>query len=417
MSSFKMLHTSDWHLGCRLMNKDRDEEQEEVLNWLIKTVEHEKISLLIVAGDVFDTGAPANSARRLYYGFLRKLILTGCEHVVIVGGNHDSPSMIEAPKEILELLNIYVIGAAFSDSDGNIDYTKEIVEIRNDKNELQAVVGAVPFLRDRDIMKAIAGQSYDDRITMMREGIREHYNRIAELLNEYKDVPRISAGHLFDKNTILSGNALRQEGENDIHIGNLAQVDMSSFNDSFSYIALGHIHKPQSLGKFENVRYSGSLIQMSFSEREDKKTVTLVDFSNGSISEIKQLEVSETRKIMRFKGTVSEINAAIGIFKNTCSRECWCELVLTESASKQDLDEIKEIAKEREIEVLKYGFDIPLSNQSVLNERTAGKTLEDLTVDEIFDLKCIEDSLTIEESDEVKKTFTELKSFINNPNE
>jgi exonuclease SbcD len=417
MSSFKILHTSDWHLGCRLLNKDRDAEQEDMLSWLIKIVEEQKINLLIVAGDIFDTGAPANSARRLYYSFLRNLIRTGCEHVVIVGGNHDSPSMLEAPKEILELLHIHVTGAAFADEDGSIDYSKEIVEIRDDKNELKAVLGSVPFLRDRDIMKAIAGQSYDDRITTMREGLKEHYNKIAELLKEYKDIPRIVTGHLFAEKTILPGNALRQEGENDIHIGNLAQVDMSLFQDMFTYIALGHIHKSQALGNAENVRYSGSLIPMSFSEREDKKTVTVIDFDQENIEGINLIEVPETRKIHRFSGTVSLVKAEVSTYINPFEREAWGELLFTESASKQDVEEIKEIAKERKLEILKYGFEIPSANPELLNEKTAGKTLEDITVDEIFELKCIEDNLTPEKAEEVKKTFTELKSMINNPKE
>jgi len=417
MASFKILHSSDWHLGCRLMNKERDEEQEESLNWLIKTVESEKINLLIVAGDIFDTGAPPNSARSLYYSFLRKLIRTECSHIIITGGNHDSPSMLEAPKEILELLQIHVVGAAFSTENGSIDYSKEIIRINNENNELIAVVGAVPFLRDRDIMKAVAGQSYNDRITMMHEGIKEHYNRIAELLNDYKNVPRIVTGHLFAKNTILSGNAIKQEGENDIHIGNLAQVDMSSFQNKFSYVALGHIHKPQILGNANNVRYSGSLIPMSFSEREDKKTVVVVEFSKEDIDKIETIDVPPTRKIIRIKGDVDKVKTAIDLFKNPLNRECWCELIFTKAIGKQDVDDIKTFAKGKDMEILKYCFDIPQTNVPEFRSKIEGKTLEDISVDEILDLKCLEEGIAHEDAQKIKETFTELKSLFNNQNE
>ena len=105
----KLLHTADWHLGQRLLEFDRKEEHQIVLDWLIKTIDNEEVDILIIAGDIFDAANPPNYALTQYYQFLRNLLTTSCQHVVIIGGNHDSPSLLNAPSELLKNLNIYIL--------------------------------------------------------------------------------------------------------------------------------------------------------------------------------------------------------------------------------------------------------------------------------------------------------------------
>ena len=106
----RILHTSDWHLGHRLYDRDRTAEHTAALAWLLDTIAHEKVELLVVAGDVFDTMNPSNAARQLYYDFLGKLPATGCRAAIIVGGNHDSPSLLDAPLGLMRNQNLHVVG-------------------------------------------------------------------------------------------------------------------------------------------------------------------------------------------------------------------------------------------------------------------------------------------------------------------
>jgi len=110
----KILHTSDWHLGQKFLSKDRIDEHQSALDWLRQTIIEQEIDVLLVSGDIFDIGNPPSYARHLYYRFLTSLQGTYCRHVVITGGNHDSPSMLNAPKELLEILNVYVVSLSRS---------------------------------------------------------------------------------------------------------------------------------------------------------------------------------------------------------------------------------------------------------------------------------------------------------------
>ena len=107
----KILHTSDWHLGRSLYGRKRYEEFSSFLDWLAQTIEEEKVDALLVAGDVFDNSTPSNRAQELYYRFLCRVAASCCRHVVVIAGNHDSPSFLNVPKELLRALNVYVVGA------------------------------------------------------------------------------------------------------------------------------------------------------------------------------------------------------------------------------------------------------------------------------------------------------------------
>ncbi|NRA49197.1 MAG: exonuclease subunit SbcD, partial [Phaeodactylibacter sp.] len=255
----KIIHTSDWHLGQKLLHNDREQEHRLALQWLLETIRKEKADGLIVAGDIFDIGNPPNYARSLYYQFLRNLLNTECRHVVITGGNHDSPAMLNAPRELLQALNVHVIGAA---GEGPED---EVVVWKSPEDEIEAVIAAVPFLRDRDLRYSVAGETGLERVAQIKTGIRKHYDRVADHIAGHYDiasVPVICTGHLYASGASASGK------QDNIYIGNTENIDAQHFPDLFDYVALGHIHRAQKVGGLEHVRYSGSLIPLSFSETQ-----------------------------------------------------------------------------------------------------------------------------------------------------
>ena len=153
----KVLHTSDWHIGRSLYGRKRYEEFEAFLTWLAETIQENSIDALLVAGDVFDTSAPSNRAQELYYRFLCRVAASSCRHVVVVAGNHDSPSFLNAPKELLKVLDVHVVGNASADPED------EVLVLCDKQDTPELIVCAVPYLRDRDIRVAEAGESIEDK--------------------------------------------------------------------------------------------------------------------------------------------------------------------------------------------------------------------------------------------------------------
>ncbi len=291
----RILHTADWHIGKQLYKHDLEDQLLLFFDWLIETIAKENIDVLLVSGDVFDLANPSVKDRKTYYHFLSRLI--GCKvKVIITGGNHDAVGVLNAPKEILETLDITVIGGA------TVPISDELIEIKHSNGEIALVVAAVPFLRDKDLRNANSEEQYPNRTSAIRAGIKQHYAELAKCCKErYKGIPVIAMGHLYVR------SALTSESERDIHVGNTAAVEVSYFDPVFQYVALGHIHKPQKMSKNNMVRYSGSPIALSFSERDDPKQVLVLEIKEGKVQEPTSLPIPKSRALRRFKGPLAEI--------------------------------------------------------------------------------------------------------------
>lgn len=272
-----ILHTSDWHLGRRLYGRMRYEEFEAFLSWLQDTISAQQIDVLIVAGDIFDTMTPSNRAQALYYEFLGKVSKSCCQHVVIVAGNHDSPTFLDAPSNVLKFLNVHVIGTACE------DLNDEVLVLDDTDGNPHCIIAAVPYLRDRDVRSSQAGESADSKDANVIAGICAHYDDVAdiakaiqaELTKAHKrHIPIIATGHLF----ALDSKTTEDDGVRDLYVGNLGQISASMFDSCFDYVALGHLHVPQRVGSCDHIRYSGSPIAMGFGESKQQKQVLLVQF-------------------------------------------------------------------------------------------------------------------------------------------
>ena len=256
----KILHTSDWHLGHRLYEQSQYEEQSAFLRWLKQCIIEQNIDILLVSGDIYDTGVPSTQSQKLYYDFLVGLQNTNCKHIVITGGNHDAPGTINAPKALLEALNIKVVGRATENP------KDEVFKLQVQQEEI--IVAAVPYLRDQDIRRAVAGESFDQIENRYKQALTNHYNTVGEYckhINTNQSLV-IAMGHLF----AIGGSV--SDSEQNIYVGNLGHIGANDFHPIFNYIALGHLHKPQIVGKQEHIRYSGSPNILSFSEVGYKKT-------------------------------------------------------------------------------------------------------------------------------------------------
>lgn len=400
----KILHTADWHLGHKLFNADREAEHQHVLDWLVDYIKEESIELLIIAGDVFDTDSPPNFARKQYYSFLCKLVDTCCRNVVVVAGNHDSANMLDASGEVLRLLNVHVIG--------NLPENRkeQIIEIKDVKGKLQAVVGAVPYLRDRDIRQGVAGQSFDERLRALRLGIENHYQEIADELEKYrkKNIPILVTGHFY-----VSGGE-RDGRPNSIHIGSLDVVDASCFSTLFDYVALGHLHRPQVVDKKQHIRYSGSLIPMDFNEWNYKQAVTLLEFEKKKLNKIQQIPVPLLRKLIYYQGEIDYIREKLSGLKTKEGLSNWLKIeLITETYHPHLEEELMSLLADKNIEIILLNQIAP-SNANLLKQKQQQlQSLSDLDPVEVFQMKL--DTAKINETEareELEHTFTELMNWM-----
>lgn len=401
--ALRILHTADWHIGKRLYGQDLQEDHRLFFEDLTATIRQEKVTHLIIAGDVFDLANPSNESLALYYEFLGKIIPEKCK-VIITGGNHDSPGVLDAPGNLLSKLDVLVIGAISDDP------LKEIIELKNSRNETEAVLAAVPFLRDRDIRRSIAGENYRDRIEAIREGIKKHYHTLAKICaDRYPGIPALAMGHLFAMGADTS------ESEREIQIGNQAGIDESVFPDHFTYVALGHIHKPQNVGKGNRIRYSGSPIHLSFSERNYKKRMILLEI-NGNKTEQRELPVKAKREMLLFEGNCEQIAQSIAQYKNPHERPAYAELRITETTFDPELIRRKETLVEQaensgQLKILNSRITFTHTEKIQRENTLEGKDPDELKPIDV--LRTLLSGYSSEDCKEMEEAFLELINSIN----
>lgn len=377
----KILHTSDWHIGRTLYGRKRYEEFEAFLTWLENVIQDNSIDVLLVAGDVFDTSAPSNRAQELYYRFLNRVTRSTCRHIVIIAGNHDSPSFLNAPKELLKTLSVHVIGCTSASLDD------EVLVLRNEQNNPELIVCAVPYLRDKDIRISESGESIEDKEQKIADGIRSHYATVATLAEEKRkelelSIPIVGMGHLFT----AGGQTIDGDGVRELYIGSLAHVSADMFPPGFSYLALGHLHVPQKIAGCETMRYSGSPLPMGFGEATQKKSVCLLQLE-GKSAIVQLIEVPVFQKLER---VVGDWDTILGDIHNLVAQKtrCWLEVIYSGTEIMNDLRERLEIeVTGTEIEILRIQNDRII--ERVLKQIHNSDTLDNLNVNEVF-ARCLE---------------------------
>lgn len=376
----RVLHTSDWHIGRTLYGRKRYEEFEAFLTWLAETIRQNEIDALLVAGDVFDTSAPSNRAQELYYRFLCRVAASSCRHVVVVAGNHDSPSFLNAPKELLKALDVHVIGSSTASPED------EVLVLRNEQDAPELIVCAVPYLRDRDIRVAEAGESVEDKERKLIDGIRTHYAAVAALAEQKReelgvDIPIVGTGHLFT----AGGQTVDGDGVRELYVGSLAHVTAGIFPACFNYLALGHLHVPQKVNGSETIRYSGSPLPMGFGEAKQQKSVCQVEFHSTAAS-VQLIDVPVFQKLERVKGDWDGISNRILELSATDSQG-WLEVIYDGTEVIGDLRERLEAAiSGTQMEILRIKNNRIIDR--VLGQIHEEETLDDLNVNDVFE-RCL----------------------------
>lgn len=394
----KILHTSDWHLGRTLYSKkERVAEHKAFLDWLLHTIELHEIQVLLIAGDIFDTAAPNSISQKLYYDFLVKVKNTCCQHIIVVGGNHDSPSFLNAPKDILAALHISVVGCATN------DLSDELIVLTNNNNEAQLIVCGVPFLRERDISRYAEGENYTDRSIRINENIKKHYAAIAQLAIEKRNelginIPIIATGHL----SVIGGVRNEDDGVREAYIGNIEAISSDIFPKVFDYVALGHYHVPSIIEN--HIRYCGSPIPMGFGEASQTKCVYVLDFSEQI--RIDTLPIPVFQKLVSIIGDKDLIESKLAALKQT-NEPIWVEIAYKSDVLFPNLGAwVTEQVKDSSIEVLKLYNKRTLSE--VLSENDTSDSLEDLNELDVFNILLNKEELSEQHKDTLRETYQEV---------
>ncbi len=308
----RLLHTSDWHLGITLMEKSRRDEMISFFSFLRNTINDRHVDTLIISGDIYDTAVPGNDAQNMYYDFLNSLCDTSCRDVVVIAGNHDSPSLLSASSGILKRLNIHVYSST-------VNLEPLVLDGRG-------IILPVPFPRDSEIRRSSLSDTIEVGQDRLKAAISFLYHDMYEKAKALKlNLPVIATGHLS-----VSGASSDGEKDKELYLGGLGTVGCDIFDRELSYVALGHIHKPQKLNDRGTVRYSGSPIPMTFEEARYRKSVVIADCSYGEETRIETVEVPKMRELITLGGESEDIVSRLEKLREE-NRNGWINILCTSS--------------------------------------------------------------------------------------
>ena len=404
--SLRVLHSSDWHLGQHFMGKTRQAEHQAFCAWLLEQVRAHQVDVLLIAGDVFDTGAPPSYAREQYYRLVVELRDAGCA-LVVLGGNHDSPAMLGESRSLLAQLGTHVVPGV------GLDLAEQVLVLKDRAGQPGAVLCAIPFIRPRDVMASQAGQSAQDKQQSLQQAIVEHYRALHELaLHKRAELglalPIIATGHL----TTVGASA--SESVREIYVGSLEAFPTSAFPPA-DYIALGHIHRPQKVGGLEHIRYCGSPIALSFDEARQQKEVLLLEFGTATLQSITPLPVPVFQPMASLRGSLKELIDAIAEIakQGTPERPVWLEVQVSTDDYLSDLQSrINALCEGHPLEVLRIRRERGNASANLTSE--ARETLDELSVEDVFARRLQQEALEEEDAQRLQGLYRQVLETLPN---
>ncbi len=366
------------------------------MDWLLAQLTELRPDVLIVAGDIFDGATPPQESLKLYYEFLSRLARSVKCQILILGGNHDSAATLHAPREILRALDIRVIASPPEDPD------EALLELEH------AIVCAVPFLRERDVRLAEAGQSADEVAAAIRAGVVAHYRAI-----HGRASARAGGRLLIATGHLTAIGAQVSPSERAIHIGNLGAVAATCF-DGFAYTALGHIHRAQTVGGDERVRYVGSPIPLSFSEVDLGKAIRVIDVVGATLTQ-REITVPVFRPLLRLTTTVAALKDDLARHQSAAGDAFlpWIELTVTDGRVHPDLDrQVREVTTDLRLRVLKLLTPVAALDGASAGSDAVVRSLAELRPEDVFAERLRRESIDplSEEGRALVLTFAELMS-------
>ena len=396
----RILHTSDWHLGKQLKKVSLAEDMALFFEELVQIIREERVDVLLMSGDLFDLAHPPQHALHQYFDLLRTL--QGLDRrctIILTGGNHDSPTVLEGPSNLLSLLDIHIIGGARENPQ---DYLIPI-----ERNGERILIAAMPYLRDRDVRKATAGEDYADKIAQYRSGVEELFEAVNQLAEElYPDWPLITMAHLYAQGGQIS------DSERQIQMGNEASIPATLFGTRPTYVALGHLHRPQIVGKNDRIRYSGSPIALSFSEREDAKEVVMLEVDNGTV-DIYTRPLKTHRKLVRIAGSMRDVETQLATYRGAHKLPDLLELQVEEQQESAEalrwLRGLEEVVTDQNYRIVHKKISFQHRIEGTGSMMTSSDEISNYTELELFNKRLeAEKDWDDEMLDEMRRAFLEV---------
>jgi exonuclease SbcD len=377
----RILHTSDWHLGHALHDVERGFEHAQFLAWLLDRIEEYAVDALLIAGDVFDSANPPAFAQAAWYGFLGAARARAAAlEVVVIGGNHDSPSRLDAPAPILAPLRVHVVGGMVRH--GARRAAAELVcPLRGPSGEVEVCAAAVPYLRPADLPPGME--------ETLEAGVREVYAQVFDLARQqFPGVPLVAMGHCY-----MAGTALSELSERKILGGNQHALPSDLFPPDVAYAALGHLHKAQRVASAHvPIHYSGSPIPLAMTERVYDHQVLLVDVEPGSPARVTPLPVPRWVPFVRVppRGPGLSLEATLGLLRALDLPEplagapaAFVEVALQLQAPEPSLRaELQAALHGKHARVVKVQREVGTSHTA--EPQVPAPTLRELTVEAVF---------------------------------
>lgn len=399
----RILHTSDWHLGQHFMGKSRQAEHQALIDWLLAQVDAHAVDAVLIAGDIFDTGAPPSYARELYSDLVVKLHRAGVA-LLLLGGNHDSVATLGESRALLAVLSTTVVAAVGTPAD-------HVVVVPQRDGEPGCIVCAVPFVRPRDVLQSQAGQSAEEKQQSLQAAIQAYYQGVVDVGRAQQHalqntlgrvVPLMATGHL------TTVGASSNESVREIYVGSLDAFPTAAF-PPVDYIALGHIHKPQKVGGLDHIRYCGSPIPLGFDEAKQQKEVLLVDLDASGLSAITALPVPRFQALASCSGNLATLAAAISAAaaEGSAQQPAWLEVTVAEDDYLTDLPaRIGALTQGLPVEVLRVRRQRANAAATLAAEALA--TLDELSPGDVFARRLALEDLAPELQQALEARFREV---------
>jgi exonuclease SbcD len=300
----RLLHTSDWHLGKRLDDFSRMEEQQAVLQEIVDIAEQEQVDAVLVAGDLFDTFNPPTEAVEIFYRTLKRLSNNGRRPVIVIAGNHDSPDRIEAPDPLARECGIVFAGypnsslAPFELESGlKVVQTAEgFLELKLPGAEVALRLLLTPYANEYRLKASLGAENSE---VALRDVLEQKWKTLGNQFCDDAGV-NILVSHLF---MVRRGDELPEEPADEkpiLHVGGAQAIYTDNIPPQIQYTALGHLHRMHRVDASPNpVFYSGSPLSYSFGEANQKKYVLIVDVQPGQAAEVTEIELTKGKRLLR----------------------------------------------------------------------------------------------------------------------
>ncbi len=365
----KLFHLSDLHIGKIVNGYQMLDDQKYILKCILREVENEKPDGVIIAGDLYDVPTPSVAAVQVFDSFISKLSQNGIK-VYIASGNHDSGERVSFGSDLMSFAGVYMAKP----------YSGSIYKVTDDTDSVPVNIFLLPYIKPRSV-RSIDGfedvDSYDSAVRAVFA--RESFN--SEEMN-------ILVAHQF-----VTGASTCESEER--AIGGIENIDSDAF-DMFDYVALGHIHGPQYVGKNRPgdggtvIRYCGTPLKYSFSEESHKKSITVIDIDGKSLG-ISEIPLIPLYDMAELRGTFEEVMS--DNFRPDVKSDAYVKIVLTDE---QEIPDVRRQLSRKYTQIMNVSYDNTRTRTENIIDNTAGENKVN-PMDYIKDLYELQNGMAMDE--------------------